>query len=420
MSYTRNQIVTLLSEIIGDKATGTATGGAAGGGTLTTTDLLRQPGARYSSQFCEMTGGTYSGNVRLINTGVVSAGTLTLTPYNAFGGTITAGDTFAVHRFDPNWKAEGVNEALRDMGALIPIVVREDIVTGECLRNGHMGYWRDSATPYDWTPSGTVTRETTIVYTGDASLKMASGAAATVKQPVYLSRELYGLSVNLTAYAYQSTADSGTRLRLTQGNTNTDGTGLSASGSWTQLSVSLTVTDTSDPIYATLVQGNTANATYWGEARLLVPASSAGYVNWVPLSDYYGKLRQFYMGGQHGRTDKTALDTFCAFPMPRRQERGLLFFDYELLVPYKARLVGTGRYPNLTAGTDTIDINQEEAQLLASIAGIKVLDKARGYESPEGQAYLEAKKKDLATQIGLLQDHVWREVPSLHLASMSG
>ncbi len=409
MSYTRAQLQTLLSQRLGDSATGTATGGAAAGATLTTTDLIQMPGAKYSSQYCEITSGTYNGNVRRINTATVSSGILTLTPYNAFGGAIVNAVTFNMHRFDPAWKQEAINEILRELHSLLPIPVIEDLISGECLRNGSMEFWRDSATPYDWTASGVVAR-VAVKYDGLWSLQMAANAAATVTQPIYLTKELYGVGIILTAYVYQAVAaDSGTFLRLQQGNTVTDGTGLAVTGAFTQLSVSLTVADAMDPLYATLVQGNTANATYWDQVRLLVPSTAKSSVNWLPYSDYYSELRQVQQGYQQGVT-KSVVGGHQVFPMPEFISYGLLRWPYNqrMNVPIWMRLFGDGRYPNLTASTDTVDVNQEEARLVAALAGMKVLDKAEGYEHPVGKEYIESKRKGLSIEIAELRKTIHR------------
>ena len=419
MAYTRTQLSQLLSERIGDRTSGTATGGAAGGATLTTTDLLRQPGARYAGQFCEITSGTYSGNVRLINTAVVSSGVLTITPYNAFGGAIVNAVTFLVHRFDPAWKEQAINEALRELAGLLPVPVAEEIISGECLRNGCMEFWRDSSTPYDWSVvTGTATKDTTTVYTGKASLLTSASIATHIRQPVYLARELYNVTINFTAYAYMGTVNGSTQIRLTQGNTSTTSTALAASGAWTQLSTTLKVTDTMDPIYVSLLHTSVTQAAYWDEVRLLVPSTAKSSINWVPLSEYYIQLRQLQMGYQQGVTTKSVVAGFVNHAMPTRYERGYGWWNWNTTrvnVPYWFRLLGTGRYPNLTAATDEVDVNQEEARLLVALAGIRLMEKAKGYQHLANTKYLDDKKGELAKEVEVVLHTLHREVPTLSL-----
>jgi len=256
------QIRNLASQKLGDFVTGTATGGGAGGATITTTDLLREPGASYAQRYAEITeadGAAPENEVRLVNTSTVSSGTLTLTPYNAYSAIVQSGDSFAIHFFDPAWKLEAINEVLRELRGVIPVEVIEYMPAGECLKNRSFEWWRDSSTPYDWAAvAGTVAKNTdsAYLYEGTANLKLTgTGSVGSMKQQVKLEKHLEGVRLTLKAYIY-GTANAGVYLSLSQGSTT-----ITASKSGTTVTKTAGKAFTASDVGMTIVWGAPASTT---------------------------------------------------------------------------------------------------------------------------------------------------------------
>ena len=429
-TYTVANLEVLISRHLGDFISSTASGGAAGGTTLTSTALLTKAGASYVNRYIRIdsSAGNANGNIRQINTSAVASGILTITPYNVFSAQIASGDTFSIHQLDPTWKIEAIDETLRGFTSYAPLTFAEYLIVGECLRNRSFEWWRSSTAPYDWTTvAGTIAKETSTIYDGKASLKVST-ASATIEQQLPLERFLDGVTLTFTAWV-QGDGTDGARIRLSQGSTNGNSPTVGTSTAWQQLTATLAIADRYQPIYARLLTGNTVT-TYFDNCRVYIPTTNR--CTWLPYSDYYKQLYKVEVGPRSDITTDIAED-FDRHDMPNfygdgyawfTGERGKVYPYPELINqggsgvlpnPYWMRLLGEGRHPTVTASTDTVEMTEEAASLLAAKAALRVLHKAKGAEHFADKGHWDALERDILGVIAEIQPRLSVARPSKRL-----
>lgn len=414
-AYTAASLIQLMSQrFLGDWRSGTATGGAAGGTTITTTSLREVAAENYVAMFAEMTSGSSNGDIRQISDASVASGVLTLTVINAFTAQIANTETFRVHRFQPAWKLEAVDEALRHIGTYVPYAFQEALVVGECLRNRSFDWWRTSSAPFDWTTiAGTVAKETSTIYERGAALKLTgTGSAGSLNQLIPLEKILEGVTLTLAAWVKGSGTDNATKLRLSIGSTNNDSPDTGTSTSWQKLTATGAIADRYQPVTATVI--NTSNgASYFDALTLYVPTGHR--VTWLPFSDFIGVLKAVERGPRSDVTG-TITEDWTSHPMPDRIADGYAWFTgarervypYPELInqraagtlpnPYWIRLTGEGRYPTVSATTDSVELSEETAVLVAMEAALILLRKAKGYELTADPAFLKRLEDDILGQ----------------------
>ena len=415
---TLDELEVLESKAIGDHYDMTCSAdGAADGSTLISSSLLRYPSQSFRGFTVEITSGARDGDKRVCKTNEISDSTATLTPYNAFGGQIVDAVTFRLHRIPPEEKLQAIDEVLRGLGRVVPLILTEDIISGELLRNGHFEFWRTPAIPFDWEIiAGTVARESTIVYQGQYALSLTgTGTAGSLRMRIPLEYELAGVTVELSGWAY-GTANAAVLIKIEQGS-DSDSDPLAVTDTWTELEAELELdnNEVNQPIYVT-IQNTTAGAIKFDALSLRVPSTNTIYV--LPLSQAYKNVRQILQGPSAGTTQSYA-DYFGSrsVRMPDVVGPDYLFYTKGryLANGYYHRLIGVGQWPTLADGTDEVELTENEAQYVACRAAVRAIHRAKAIEIMSDPDFWNRVEADLARDIQTLERSVRKTAPPIKI-----
>lgn len=403
--FTRDQLEVRLSRRIGDYFLGAlSANGAADGTTIISEDLLLRPGNSWVPYYAEITSGDSDDEVRQTQEYAVSGTTATLTLVNAFTNQILSAVTFRLHRLEPTWKAEGLDEALRALTSVVPVLLSEQIISGQMLRNGHFEYWRDATTPFDWVvDSGDVTRQETTVYQRLRSLGLDT--AGQISQRIPLEPELEGVAITLTVRVYHTGATgSEVVARISVGSADNDNAVDPTQNVWSELTVTVTITDPHLPIIAKLL--NTGTDVAYFDLALLTPPDTET-VTWLPRSEMYRQFQNVERGPKED-SGKSTVDYFRNYPMPDYYQAGYGRYhrNRALILPYHMRISGEGRYPLLAAGTDTVELSEEQADYLVLEAAIRALHKAKGAEHLSDVDHWNAVEQDVTLERNEMRPNV--------------
>lgn len=431
MFFTLRELEERLSQRIGDYFAGTTTTiGNAGGTTLISTDLLLQPGQSWIPFICELVA---SGLQRVIADYTVAAAVATLTVANTFGAQVASGLAFRIHKLPVAEKYRAINAVLRGLANIIPVEIQEILVSGECLRNPHMEFWRSESAPFDWeTVAGTVARERSNVYDGQNSLKLTgTGTAGSLRQYIPLERELAGVTLTLEGYVY-GTAGANVLIKIAQGATS-DSEALGASNAWTKLSASITLTGGASSIHrrpVVTLQNTTAAATYFDALRLSIPTSNQCY--WLPYSDIYHHLARVEIGPRWD-VAQTLADSFDLHEMPDYYANGYAWFPgagghrypYPELInqgaqgilpsPYWMRLTGVGHWPTVSAATDSIELSEEQAEYVVLKAAMRLCVQGMGGQYMSDPDYWKNLQTEVAAEVARLEPDVRKARPGIKI-----
>ncbi len=379
MSRTVAQIETCLSKnYLFDYVSGAASGdGNVSGTTVLTTsdDVLQKPGETWVPYILELTSGTYSGQSRQISSVAVVSGVATITVVNAFGGQVLSTVTFRVHRLPPARKIDNISAALASLQDILPYIIEEEFLAGNFVKNCNLEYWQGNV-PYDWdVASGTVTKETSIVYQGRSALKLV-GATGRVRQYVRLEGDLEDFGLTFSVYAYSAAADGVAKIGLTVNGAETLSTQAVANSTWQKLSVTGTPTGRLQPIILALTSGDVTNPVYFDAAELSITTDTNTFI--VPITSVFRSVNQVLRRPAYTGTSGSELAFDLAIHPPDRIVNGYGRYNRRIAVDTALRLIGPGYWPTVTAATDTVDITPDEEHLVAMRAAILLMRWAKG------------------------------------------
>lgn len=402
--FTLTSLEERLSKRIGDHFAGTTdANGAATGLTLISDDLLRRPANEFVPWHTEISSGGADGEVRVnrqFTRDAANSDEPTITAEWAFTTQILSGVTFRIHRFRPDLKLEAIDEALRMLINVVPVIITEDFLAGQLLRNGNFELWRNASTLFDWAKTGTLARQTTTVYQGQRSAGLTGGSGQ-LSQRIPWIPELEGVTLTLKVWV-NHTGATGSEVvaRISVGSADNDNPVDPTQNTWTLLTATAAITDPSLPIVAKLLNSGTDIAYF--DLSDLRPPDDNNYF-WVPKSEGFQNIHDLLKGPLEDN-DKTNVEGFRVHPMPEsydqnygywRNAGGLPYRSGVLSQPYHMRAIGVGRYPLLAAGTDTVELSEEEADYLTVEAGLRLLGKTMGAENISDREHWEEMRTDL-------------------------
>ena len=417
-TFTVLQIEQRMSERIADyHALTTTTIGNTGGTYLVATALRERPADGWVPMYAVPSSGAASGEIRSsakyepVDDAVSDLSVLYVqTPFSA---QIASGVTFRMHRFHPTLKLQAIDEALRNPRFLraIPNVVSEDMPSGNLLRNPHFEYWLTTGRLLDWEiVAGTPARESTTVFEGRYGVSLP--LSASIRQRIRLAHEIDQDTLILTVRA--SGSGNTSRIQLTSDGTTTTVDTVLAAG-WNTVTVSKAVADPMQPIFAVLTAQATG-AVIYDNARLMLPlASTTGatiqeFVDFIPASEFYlngfsmvelGYFEQASVATNAGFGIKERVIDYKNFGLPEYYDRGYGFYkrptyggskgstrlsrnqDWYPGIPvgHWLRIVGEGKYPIVSATTDSVELPSDEAaDYLAVLAAQRLYQKASFFE----------------------------------------
>jgi hypothetical protein len=386
--------------------------GNAGGTTILTTsqDIMSRPGQSFVPWFIHLTSGTYAGQWRQITDLTVTSGVATFTVINPFGGMIASGVTFRIHQFPYDWKIAAISMALRERGTVFPLIMTDHFLTGEILRNGNMELWNGNI-PYDWEGvSGTIAKYTTSPYQGKAALSLV-GASASVRQHIALDEELRGRSITFEGYSLGVIGGSANTPKLfIEANGTTYESPTITAAAWQKLSVTVPIDFTKRTIRAGVKCDHASSVAYFD--ALTLKAEAAAYCYWLPMSEAFRSIDGLYFGDIPQNTD-TPLVGSSYYPVVRPGEvefGGFSRYMAPLTRDIPVTILGDGYWPEITAGTDSIEIPREKMPLLEIRAAINVLNLAIRSNYLSANAIYKANLADLVQEELELRRHI--KVPS--------
>jgi hypothetical protein len=281
---------------------GTATGG-------TTTTLIDTARLLYPTDdmvkgaWLYIWQGTAIGQDREITAFTASSDTVTF-------ATGTAPDTTSKYillkpGWTPNEIIDAINAAIRAVSLtfLLP-KSDESLVLNTLLSNGHFQTWSSSSACTNWTSSGTLAKESSIIRSGLYSLKVTKAGATSVTQSVGDFARYAGKTFTLRAYAYTATASELT-LRLTDGVTTWNSSAHDTIG-WggnagKYLEVTGTVGNAPTALTASM-QSATGAACYLERLTLAIPAigDADDYIYEYTIPSGFATLHGVYLEDPEG------------------------------------------------------------------------------------------------------------------------
>ncbi len=271
-------------------------------------------------------------------------------------------------------------------------------------------------TLHDWElVSGTLDKETTIVYQGTASAKLY-GATGQIRQRINLPAELEDHGLTLTAYALTVTAaDCTPRIGLTVDGTTTYSTDAwSPNSLWHALTVSATPTTKGQPIFASFHTSHAANVGYFDAFELTITIDTDTYI--IPISEAFrqvtGVERRPPYSGSGGSNSPFDL----AYGPPARIEGGFGHYNRPISVDTALRIIGVGTWPYVTALSDTIDITGDDEHLLALRAAQILMRRVKAMNFLGSQEHWAEMEKDLVLREGELRRTVLKQPTGKFLA----
>ena len=186
---TRTNLRKALSEAIGDyNSFSTSSDGNDAKTSLVSDTLKNYPGGSddgaFEEQYFLATSGANDGEARRCQLYIANASDgPTSILQSALSNQTSSGDTFELHRYDPELKHVAINRALVELFPTIYLPIRDEtLIVDNVLSNSDFEDWTSGA-PDDWTEvnSPTTTQETSRVFHGSSSVKL-TGPGGSVGQ----------------------------------------------------------------------------------------------------------------------------------------------------------------------------------------------------------------------------------------------
>lgn len=340
---------------MGDRLTATTTSaGNAGGTTLVSTALPDEDfggdDEAFNSFWVLITSGTNNGEIRRVaRTSGYTASTGTLTVTRAFTAQVATSVTFELHRYDPRIKHMAINRALNHVWPhIFREVIDESLVVDNLLLNADFETASGGA-PTEWTGSSlTITQSTTRVIHGTNSANLVTTAAnATYRQTLTVNiNELTGKSVRFGVWVY-STVASHVRARIRYDGTNYFNSAYhSGNDQWELLTAEGTFPSTTTEVVAEIQFVVNTTTAQVDAAWLEIDPVTAYTIPAALIKGPYYVHQQAYEDHPEG--------PYWPFFMPIPGRR--------------LRLIGAGSLTQLSADTDTAEVGNTQAEVVAYLA----------------------------------------------------
>ena len=370
------------------------TGTADSGGTTTTlvdAPLGNVPNDTFNGAYLYLTSGSPTNNDLLITDFASSTGTCTFKP--ALGGAPDA-LTFEILPFSAEQFHSAINDTLSELAAervLLRRFLSHGLLTGSPAYNADFAYWTGANAPAGYTvDSGTITRQNTITYLSDQNLSIASGVVSVANPYRRFFLDFVSDPVYFGCWVY-ATAASSTRINLVVDGTSNYSSYHSGDSGWELLTVDVTLGDNLESVIPKFeATGTTSYFSDW-----YVYANNRH----VPLL----WTRDLYPNGPEEVSASTHNEHNASTYLGRGQYRKRLPVGYDYSVS-EAGVAGATQDSNVGwilatgvptgrrlfcrtsapltlpgANTDVVEINPQEATLVAKRAAIKLLEQLQQY-----------------------------------------
>uniref|UniRef100_A0A6M3J2T5 Uncharacterized protein n=1 Tax=viral metagenome TaxID=1070528 RepID=A0A6M3J2T5_9ZZZZ len=361
----------------------TTEAGSSGATTIISTSLLEYDNSYFDNHWALVTSGTYIGSKRKIERHDNNYGLLDC--YRAFGGQIATSVTFEVHKYDPDTILDKINVALREIFPKLRVNIIDDtIMGGNYVPNAHFEDCASSSYPDFWRNSGagsSVAENTTYIRGGK---KSAALTRVNNNCYLYISAAEYPQLFNLQGQTIRIfarvLASSASQARIELYSKQSDGTEDTTQVSdyhtggglfeTLELSSGAVLSDAVD--VSIRLTNNTTNGTvYWDDVWVVTDSreyfvpTSFEKVNKVFLLDAaYDDLN--FIGETELYQWHQSIDS-----------QGRLKIVSDESWTNRVRLYGMGKLSTLSDDTDTTELNDTQARLIAVNAALGVLENTK-------------------------------------------
>ncbi len=271
-------------------------------------------------------------------------------------------------------------------------------------------------TLYDWElVSGTLDKETTIVYQGSASAKLY-GATGQIRQRINLPVELEDLALTFKYWVRTETAADGVgKIGITVNGTLTQSSAVTANSVWQELSATATPNSSGMmPIFVGLYSGAASNPVYFDGGKLEITTDTDTYI--IPISEAFRQVTQVERRPPYSGSGGNNSPFDLAYGPPARIEGGFGHYNRPISVDTALRIIGVGTWPYVTALSDTIDITGDDEHLLALRAAQILMRRAKAMNFLGSQEHWAEMEKDLALREAELRRTVLKQPTGKFLA----
>jgi hypothetical protein len=281
---------------------------------------------------------------------------------SAYSNAVASGDTFELHRIDPDIKQVALDQASAELFGVLYLPIKDEstIVDSRLLNGGFENF--SSTDPDNWTKSGagTPTRETAITFHGSNSFKMEETGGSEVLR-YYQDLDIASISgivgtvATFKMWSY-ATAASTVRIILEFGSSSTEeASGYHGGASeWEQLSVSVGVPSGASRVRCILEV--TASGTGYFDAGWASTDSVHRYT--VPTSIVEGPTRI------HQQYNETLPDgPYYPIPAGASPTQGRIL-----------RLEGKGVLSRPSTESGTIEIAEPRLSLFRAMSALKLVE----------------------------------------------
>jgi len=362
----------------------TTSDGAAGGTTAICSDFITMDSTNDTRKgwWILLTSGTYGGSgtvasrERLVRASTQSTGTFT---FPAYGGQIVSGVTFELYNYQPSLLLTHLNRSIHES---YPTFQKRwddrNLVSGNMLPSSHFEDWASSSVPDSWTGSYagcTVSEESTIKRFGLSSAKIirasSTGASLSISSatvPLLLDNSEH--SIDFLGWNYSATGLT-CQLKLTPSSGTAGTSGYQSLGSaWELLKIEGYSVPADITMLTASLEMDAAATAYWDNVAMFgVP------VHQYLLPTGIQRVSQVFVGN-----DWEEYEYQDDYEVPRAQWESYLIngsyylrFTTPVIAKRKLRVVGYGYFTDLSADTDTLDLEPKQGDTIFTGAAAYLL-----------------------------------------------
>lgn len=403
------------------------TGTADSGGTTSTlvdAPLGNVPNDTFNGAYLYLTSGSPTHSDLQITDFVAATGTCTFRP--ALGA---APDSlsFEILPFSAEQFHNTISDVLTELAAeeiLQRTFQSFGLVGGSPAYNADFAYWTGANAPAGYSvDSGTPTKQTTITRISDQNMQLASGTVSVGNPWRRFFLDFAGDTTRFGCWVY-ATGASQARINLSVDGTDNYSSYHSGDSGWELLTVEVTLDTDIESVIPKFVTSGTSYFSDWfvysPSKPVPLPWTLELYPN-GPEELQVAWQEEWTASPVEGRQVRYKREIPCDFRYSADQGPSLDRVTAWLTVPHNVvgrRLMATTQSPLTlpTANTDVVEVNPQEATLVAKRAAIKLLESLQAYapaelakQSKERVAQLQ---RDIAASITFLKNN--RGVAELH------